>query len=215
MPTLSFEDTKGTCDLAYKATTGERYTFSDGIVWKVLDSVAYWSSGFKSIIIQPENGAKNVTVLAFAGTDSILDVLVDLKQAVGGMPIQYHQALRVTLDAQKVYSNLYLTGHSLGGGLAAYSSVNTSIPASTINPAPLVGASNLDSFFANNQITNYISSGSEFVSSSPGRNPGIDVPVAGNGGFFKRHKIANVVPSVSLPQPITWIDEAVAKAGIN
>ena len=219
MPTLNFADTKGTCHLAYEADTRERYTFPDGIVWKVLDKIADWSSGFRAILIQPENRVKNVTVLAFAGTSpfSLPDILADIKQAVGGLPNQYTQALLFTQSLQKEYGNLYLTGHSLGGGLAAYSSVHTNIPASTINPAPLVGAmlSNPFTLLPNNQITNYISGGSEFVSSSPGRNPGRDVQVGGNGGWFAKHTIANTAPQVNLPQPANWIQEAANKVRIE
>lgn len=200
MSTLNFADTKGTCHLAYEAVKDERYAFSDGIVWTVLDSQATRSTGFKAIVIQPRDNAKNVTVLAFAGTDSALDALVDLDQATGGIPAQYHQALALALECQKTYGNLHLTGHSLGGGLAAYCSVRTLLPASTINPAPLVGAATRRSLGANNQITNYIGGSGEVVSSSPGRNPGRDVHVQATGNFFTRHKVANVMPGVALPQ---------------
>src|SRR5215204_497086 len=107
MPTLSFEDTKGTCDLAYKADKGERYTFPDGIVWRVLECVFDWTSGFRAIVIQPESGTKNVTVLAFAGTDpiSIPDLLADAKQALGGLPTQYQQAFQLTSSLKREYSN--------------------------------------------------------------------------------------------------------------
>ena len=202
MPILNFADTKGTCFAAYDAVKDDRYSFSDGVIWKVLDAVATWSTGFKAILIQPEGGAKDVTVLAFAGTDSILDALVDLKQATGGMPTQYRQALGLTMRYQSSYTNLYLTGHSLGGGLAAYCSVATLLSASTINPAPLVGAMNLRSLAANRQITNYIPKNKEIVSSSPGRNPGTDVPVEASGNFFTRHMVANVMPGVPLPRKL-------------
>ena len=202
MPSLNFADTKGTCHLAYDAVRGERYRFSDGTAWSVLDHYESHMSGFKAILIQPEGGAKDVTVLSFAGTDSILDGLVDLDQATGGLPAQYIQALSQTRSLTSRYRNLYLTGHSLGGGLAAWSSVNTRLPASTINPAPLVGAMTLGSLGANNQITNYIGGSGEFVSSSPGRNPGRDVHVPGSGNFFTRHMVANVDPSVPLPTKI-------------
>lgn len=200
MPTLNFADTKGTCHLAYEAVKGEHYSFSDRVVWVVLDSLATWSTGFKAILIQPRDNAKDVTVLAFAGTDSILDGLVDLNQATGGMPAQYHQALELTLRHRRNYANLYLTGHSLGGGLAAYCSVATLLPASTINPAPLVGAMSFRSLGGNRQITNYIPSRREIVSSSPGRNPGTDIKVEASGNFFTRHMVANVMPGVALPQ---------------
>ena len=200
MPTLNFADTKGTCHLAYDAVKGEHYSFPDRVVWVVLDSVGTWTTGFKAILIQPRDAGKNVTVLSFAGTDSILDGLVDVDQATGGMPGQYHQALELTMRYRSKYANLYLTGHSLGGGLAAYCSVSTLLPASTINPAPLVGAMSLRSLGSNPQITNYIPKNKEIVSSSPGRNPGTDIPVDANGNFFTRHMVANIMPGVALPQ---------------
>lgn len=201
MPTLNFADTKGTCYLAYEAVTGERYSFSDQVVWSVLDHKASRLTGFKAILIQPREGSnKDVTVLAFAGTDSVLDVLVDLQQLGGGMPAQYHQALELTLQYRRQYSNLYLTGHSLGGGLAAYCSVATLLPASTINPAPLVGAMSFRSLGGNRQITNYIPRNREVVSGSPGRNPGTDIKVEASGNYFTRHMVANVMPGVALPQ---------------
>jgi hypothetical protein len=200
MPTLNAADTKGTCHLAYDAVKGERYSFPDRAVWVVLDSIGTRATGFKAILVQPRDGVKNVTVLAFAGTDSILDGLVDLQQATGGMPAQYHQALALTKRYQGQYANLYLTGHSLGGGLAAYSSVTTKLPASTINPAPLVGAMSLSSLGGNQQITNYVPRNREVVSSSPGRNPGTDIPVEASGNYFTRHMVANVMPNIGLPQ---------------
>jgi hypothetical protein len=105
------------------------------------------------------------------------------------------------------YGNLYLTGHSLGGGLAAYSSVSTGLSASTVNPAPLMGMATIGSLGANNQITNYIGGSGggfsgEIVSSSPGRNPGRDVYVPATGNFFTRHLLAHVNPSVSLPTQV-------------
>lgn len=201
MPILNAADTKNTCQLAYTAEKNEHYSFSDGVVWTVLDHRATWTSGFKAILIQPRDTSnKNVTVLAFAGTDSILDVGVDIKQLFNGLPRQYRQAMELTLEYRPQYQNLYLTGHSLGGGLAAYCSVATLIPASTINPAPLVGAMTFRSLGGNRQITNYVPRNREVVSSSPGRNPGTDIPVEADGNYFTRHKVDNVMPGVAAPQ---------------
>jgi len=204
MPSLNFADTKGTCHLAYDAERGQRYRFPDSVVWSVLEHHINHGSGFKAILVQPEGGAKDVTVLSFAGTDSVLDVLHDAVQALGGPSGQYFEALAWARQYKDRYGNLYLTGHSLGGGLAAYSSVSTGLSASTVNPAPLVGMATLGSLRANNQITNYIGGSGggisgEIVSSSPGRNPGRDVYVPATGNFFTRHLLANVNPSVSLP----------------
>lgn len=200
MSYLNFDDTKSTCYLAYDGVAGESYRFSDGTTWNIIKAWVTHITGFKAILMQPSGGTKNVTVLSFAGTDSVMDVAVDIVQAIGGMPPQYPQALFVALECQSRASNLFLTGHSLGGGLAAFCSVETRLSASTINPAPLVGAVSLSALFGrNSQITNYIAGGSEIVSSSPGRNPGRDVAVPARGNFFTRHSLINTAPAVPLP----------------
>lgn len=200
MPELSFADTKSTCYLAYDAVKNESYRFPDGVIWKVVNSWSTSITGFKAILIKPLS-QKNVVVLAFAGTDSLLDVAVDVSQVLNSTPPQYYQAFLLTRQCRNsAGGNLFLTGHSLGGGLAAYSSVATRVPAATINPAPLVGAAGFSALFRDNsQITNYIAGGSEFVSSSPGRNPGREVAVEARGNFFTRHSLLNTSPSVPLP----------------
>ena len=197
---LSLGETKGCCHVAYDGVTGDSYSFPDGNTWSVTDHWASRITGFKAALIA--GGSKKV--LAFAGTDSLIDVAADILQVIGGMPPQYPQAIILASDTQtNSTGELHLAGHSLGGGLAAYCSAELSIPASTINPAPLIGAATLRALFAENrQITNYIAQGGELVSSSPGRNPGTDVEVPSTGGmfgFFTDHMLANVAPSIPLP----------------
>lgn len=200
MPNLTFAETKSTCFLAYDATVGESYRFPDGSTWSVSNSWHSTITGFKAILTQG-NGK---TVLSFAGTDSLLDVAVDICQVLGGIPAQYSQSLVITLQCKASHQqNLHLSGHSLGGGLAAYCSVATGLSASTINPAPLVGGASFSALFKNNdQITNYIAGGSEFVSGSVGRNPGRDVAVEASGNFFSRHSLLNTAPSVPMPTKV-------------
>lgn len=197
---LSLENTKGCCHVAYDGVTNEQYRFPDDQIWTVIDDWSTSITGFKAALVS----SGTTTVLAFAGTDSIIDVAVDILQVLGGVPPQYPQALLLARAAQRAsLSNFYLAGHSLGGGLAAYCSAELQIPASTINPAPLIGSASLRALFAeNSQITNYIAEGGEFVSSSPGRNPGTDVYVPSEGGtfgFLTDHMLANVAPGVPLP----------------
>lgn len=203
---LTLGETKGCCHVAYDGEAGENYLFPGGATWQVLQHWATRMTGFKAALMAPQ-GRDDLKVLAFAGTDSMLDVAVDIIQATGGVPAQYSQALNLASSTQATSgSGLNLAGHSLGGGLAAYCSSILRIPASTVNPAPLVGGANLSALFANNsQITNYIAVGGEIVSSSPGRNPGQDVPVPSTGGlfgFFTDHMLANVAPSIPLPVKI-------------
>lgn len=196
---LAFEDTKSCCHLAYDARKGQKYRFWDGSTWDVADTWITHINGFKAVFLR-RRGNLSRSVLAFAGTDSPIDAVVDLVQVMGLLPTQYIQALAVTMMCQRKYRRFYLCGHSLGGGLAAFSSVKTRLPASTINPAPLVGAADASAFFGNHgQIVNYIAGGSECVSSSPGRNPGIDKEVPAVGNFITRHILANVNPKVPFP----------------
>ena len=197
-PRLSFEETKGACHLAYDGEEGESYNFIGGKVWTISSAIATRMTGFKAIVLTCSES--DFTILSFAGTDSLLDVAVDIAQITSEVPLQYHQALLLTSRLRRQHRNLFLCGHSLGGGLAAYSSVATRVPTNTVNPAPLVQAANAHTLFGNNdQIVNYIAGGSEFVSSSIGRNPGRDVRVAASGNWFTRHSISNVAPGVPLP----------------
>ncbi len=198
---LTFTETKSLCELGYSAVRGESYRFADGSTWNIIDHRRNVITGFKAVFVSKSDSGKYA--LSFAGTDSVSDVIADAGQVLGGVPHQYHQGLIITneMRARVPAGNIFhLVGHSLGGGLAAYCSVSTKIPASTVNPAPLVGASSFSAWFRDNsQITNYIAEGGEFVSSSPGRNPGIDVAVRSNGNFFTRHSLGNVGPSIALP----------------
>ncbi len=195
MPTLTFGEAKGVCEVAYDGERGDSYRFPDGSTWSVSRAVSNWMSGFKCVVIS----GNEKTVLAFAGTDSLVDVAVDIAQAIGGTPSQYREALLITGIEMSRHGQLILAGHSLGGGLAAYCSVYTRLRAYTVNPAPLIGAVSIPAFGQNAQITNYVAQGGEIVSSSPGRNPGIDVEVSSSGNIFSRHSLSNVGPSVGLP----------------
>lgn len=196
MPTLSFAETKGVCEVAYDGERDESYRFPDGNVWRISRTESNWMSGFKAAVIHG-NGK---TVLAFAGTDSLVDVAADIAQVVGDIPSQYREALLLTAVVSRTTSGLILAGHSLGGGLAAYCSVHTRLRAYTVNPAPLIGAATLSALFgSHNQITNFVAQGGEFVSSSPGRNPGIDIEIPSSGNALTRHSLGNVDPSVPLP----------------
>jgi hypothetical protein len=197
---LTVGEAKGCCHVAYDGVSNERYRFPAGDIWSVVDHWATSITGFKAVLLRSDRHL----VLSFAGTDSIMDALVDLAQVGGSVPPQYPQALALTMAARSVARGrvLQLAGHSLGGGLAAYCSVSTGLTATTVNPAPLIGAATLGSLAEYAQVTNYIAQGGEVVSSSPGRNPGTDIYVPSTGGtfgFFTDHMLANVAPAVPLP----------------
>ncbi len=200
MSILTRGETKGACHVAYDGVKDERYRFPDGTIWSVIDDKATRFTGFKAVLLQPEG--RDLRVLAFAGSDSALDFIHDGVQALGGYSYQYTQALSLTGEYQGQGGTLLLSGHSLGGGLAAYCSVRTGLEASTVNPAPLVGMLTLAALRGNPQITNYVPSNGEIVSSSMGRNPGRDIRVPATGNFLTRHMLGNVMPDVPLPEKV-------------
>ena len=77
-------------------------------------------------------------VLAFAGTDSFDDVVTDVWQGLGNGTDQYHQGRLLGEKLSAAYGdNLVMTGHSLGGGVAAYAALATDSTAVTFNAAGL------------------------------------------------------------------------------
>lgn len=87
------------------------------------------------------NSITGEAVLAFQGTDfkSIEDWKNNVGQGLGLSSPQYEQALRTAEEFDRAFAGekRSLTGHSLGGGLAAYASVATGIEATTFNAAGL------------------------------------------------------------------------------
>lgn len=75
----------------------------------------------------------NQRVIAFRGTDDLLDALVDDAAVGAGMlPPQVIAAFQ-TASAWGVSGNTYLTGHSLGGALAVLAACHFNLPAVTFN----------------------------------------------------------------------------------
>lgn len=175
---LKFSETKGACDLAYKAFQDDIYKFPDGRNWKVIARKTDMS-GFQAIVLKPENDRR--VVLAFAGTQMGYefrpdktggDLQTDLDQELGLIPRQYVLAANMAGEWRSKYgNNLVLTGHSLGGGLASYAGLYNKIPATTINPAPLAETTALR-YAANKNnlrslpVTNYIAGGREVISNN-------------------------------------------------
>ncbi len=90
-------------------------------------------SGFDASFYRGPDGQ---VVLAFCGTDEGKDWPQNLGQGVGLQTRQYKNAIELTERALAVYGdNLLLTGHSLGGGLAAAAGVINNTPAVTYNSA--------------------------------------------------------------------------------
>ncbi|MGH9382306.1 MAG: Mbeg1-like protein [Thermoanaerobaculia bacterium] len=96
-------------------------------------------SGFRAAIYTDGDGRY---VLAFAGTDpkGIRDWIANFGQGLGLDTEQYAQAEKLSPRAHLAFGDdLVVTGHSLGGGLAATAALATDSAAVTFNAAGLHG----------------------------------------------------------------------------
>lgn len=96
-------------------------------------------TGFRAAIYTDGDGRY---VLAFAGTDAkeVPDWLANFGQGLGFDTDQYAQAELLATRAEQAFGdNLVVTGHSLGGGLAATAALATDSAAVTFNAAGLHG----------------------------------------------------------------------------
>lgn len=61
---------------------------------------------------------KGNNVLCFVGSHGVQDIVDDYKLFKGQMPVQAKQGLAIYKELQQKYSNILVTGHSLGGSVA-------------------------------------------------------------------------------------------------
>jgi len=196
--TLTFEETKGICDIAYDGEVGEVYQLSDGSYWRV-DQVETDDSGFRAVVTRrvvpnPDGSSgyiddpnDNRVVVGFAGTDAGDDWNDNIAQGIGLTPEQYDQALaftqKIQAEAAASGETVALTGHSLGGGLATYSSIETGLPATAINSAALDNGKVPDDVSYDGQITQYHTEGEILTDLDKGNpfdsRPGKEVEVDG------------------------------------
>jgi len=136
---LKFSETKAANVLAATANTGEIYRFPDGKQWRVVDTRDTRNTGFRAIVLQPVDERDNRVIVAFAGSGAqIGDWANNFSQAGGNTPSQYRQASALAREYRQKYGDrVTLTGHSLGGGLASYASLQTGLRATAINSAAL------------------------------------------------------------------------------
>jgi len=90
-------------------------------------------SGFDAAFYRDSAGH---VVLGYCGTDELHDWSHNIGQGLGAKDAQYDQAMNLAREAKRVFGEeLAITGHSLGGGLAAAASMATDTPAVTYNAA--------------------------------------------------------------------------------
>lgn len=90
-------------------------------------------SGFDAAFYRNPQGK---VVLGFCGTDELKDWKHNLGQGLGFSDAQYASAIQLGSQAKQAFGdNLLISGHSLGGGLAAASSMVNDVPAVTFNAA--------------------------------------------------------------------------------
>lgn len=217
---LDFSETKGASKLAYDAKLGEVYKFPDGKQWTVVDvqeNQGFFQSGFRAIALR--NG--NEVIVAFAGTDpkSPGDIANDIAQGIGFAPAQYRMAAAFAQKWESTVGtdNVKLTGHSLGGGLAAYASIRTGVRATTVNSAPLaltnLGGNPLSGDVRNNpNITHYYVPGEVLtaldISNPLDNRPGNTIAVEGKTSIlnplstFQNHSLGSVAPDIALPEKV-------------
>ena len=137
------------------------------IIAKGTDGLAW---GFKAGVYMNRKGSTNRSVwrcaIVFAGTDDLIDMGVDIAQALGGQPPDYRVAAAFADNAIKGLCKgitTVFTGHSLGGGFAQYAYVRTGERYATFsfNTAGLA-ATNLDfqaANFRSGNVVNFIAQG--------------------------------------------------------
>ncbi len=95
-------------------------------------------SGFRAAIYGDGQGHHT---LAFAGSNDAPDWFNNLAQGLGLDAAQYRQAVALAKDARLAFGDeLAITGHSLGGGLAAAAALAVDAPAVTFNAAGVSSA---------------------------------------------------------------------------
>lgn len=240
---LSLAESKSVSDIAYDGKVGEVYQFADGTTWRVdknQDNGGFFHNGFKAVAMRrvvsdgsggfKDDPTDNRVAVGFAGTDGLNDIDDDIDQALGQTPEQYEDGLKFTEqvreESSKTCETVTATGHSLGGGIASYVSIETGIPATAINSAPLTNDKVPDDQNFDNQITQYYAKG-EILTDVDDLNPTdqrpgrqieigaryaerdyewynfIDVAIDNAKISGQNHSLSNTAPEIAEPTKIT------------
>lgn len=210
---LTFAESKSASELAYKKhdlKAGDIYKFPDGTEWRVAEVSSNPNTGFRAVALQPVDPTDNRTIVAFSGSDELVDWGNNLGQGAGLPTPQYGEAVAFANKwKQREGDNVILTGHSLGGGLASYASIKTDLHATAINSAPLaldhLGLNPFDAL----RITQYYVPG-EALSVVNKLNPldvrpGFGIEVQGKDSILdprsigSNHSLGNVAPDIPKP----------------
>lgn len=198
-------------ELAYFGKPGERT--SDG-QWLIAENgLVEDHTGFRAVILTPADGSNTGAIVAFAGTDikssfggAVNDIANNVEQTIFGASPQYIRAVRLAAALKERYNgNIYLTGHSLGGGQAALASTLNHVPGVAFNPAPLGGIAAISTAVSElgtpASFTNYRNrfdpvSHLQDNPRFPGRQVGETIELEGDYGWpgfgFSDHGIANM-----------------------
>ncbi len=117
--------------------------------WSRMDDTAVRASGIDPALLwDPRSGfeaglyrnASGGVVVGYAGTNEGQDWKHNLGQGLGFDDAQYASAIRLAREARVAFGNdVVLSGHSLGGGLAAAAAMASDTPAVTFNAAGVNG----------------------------------------------------------------------------
>lgn len=105
---LSLEDLKQLNIISYHKHLWKNYG--------IIKEYSNWLSGLNCCLFN----YKNTIVICFVGTKSLQDFCNDMGMLAGIIPAQAKQGLKILHEIKKTYSNVLLTGHSLGASVVQY-----------------------------------------------------------------------------------------------
>lgn len=157
--TIEYALMAGASYISTRRNDGNKFPIPQG--WNRVSYSPPVSSGFEAAAFgnAATLAASSEIVISFAGTydqDYLGDMMADAGLAMGFGSDQLLQAIRYYLDVKAsapAGTTITLTGHSLGGGLAALVSVFFGVSATTFDQAPFANSAQAHSIFNPLDIT--------------------------------------------------------------